>query len=85
MLKIFLEKNKWNHLFTEYDNHGFFQKQSKNLLMQNVVTYLTKTYSLHPKDEEINDVCSATIELFPVYKTHPSEIGGIVSAHKMNF
>lgn len=80
MLKRLLGKNQCNHLFTEYDNHEFLQKQSKKLLVQNIVTYLINTYSLHPKYEEIFDVRSAIIELFPVYKTHSSLVGGIVSA-----
>lgn len=79
MLQKFLEQNDCKHLFTEYDNHGFLKKSSKKQMVQGVTSYLINTHSLHPKHEEIVAVCLAAIELFPVYKTTPSTIGGIVS------
>lgn len=79
MLKRYLETNGCKHLFTEYSNHGYFNKSSKKKMVQNVTAYLIKTYSLHPKYEEIVDVCSAALELFPAYKVSHSQIGGIVS------
>lgn len=78
MLKKYLEQNNCGHLFTEYDNHGFLNKSSKKQMVQNVTSYSIHTHSLRPKYEEIVDVCSAAIELFPAYRTTPSTIGGIV-------
>lgn len=69
-----------NHLFTEYDNHGFLQKQSKKLLLQNVVAYLFDQHVFIASKIWRNIWSSAVIELFPVYKTHSSLVGGIVSA-----
>lgn len=58
-------------------------------MIQNVTAYLIETFSLHPKYDEIHQVCAAAIELFPAYKTQPSAVGGIVSSYfmlrKINF
>lgn len=84
MLKKYLEENSCSHLFTEYDNHGFLNKASKKQMIQCVTSYLIHTHSLHPKYEEIVDICSAAIELFPVYRTTPSTMGGIVRSCSRN-
>lgn len=79
MLQNYLESKGHKHLFTEYENYGFLKPASKKEMVQCVTSYLIDTYSLHPKHKEIVDVCSATIELFPVYKIAQSQIGGMVN------
>lgn len=78
MLQKYLESNDLKHLFSEYENHGFLSQPSKKEMVQGVTSYLIDTYTLNPKREEIMNVCSAAIDLFPAYKMPNSQIGGIV-------
>lgn len=79
MLHKYIETKGGKNLLTEYENYGFLNKSSKKSMVQLVTSYLIDTYTLHPKHEEIIYVCSAAIELFPVYKITPSNVGGIVN------
>lgn len=63
----------------EHSRNGFLKKKSIKELCRNATSYLIDTYTMYPKSDEIIEVCSAIIDIFPSLNHQNSNIGGIVS------
>lgn len=79
------ESNAGQKILHEFEENRELNKTSRHTLISLVCDLLMELSNNLPQPNDVRMLCLELIEIFPNFKTEPSEIGGIVTENIFSF